>query len=97
MLGSQFIQTTDLQVSHGMAGPGPGRLREALEGKAGGAAFSSSTHHHCAASPSPDRRQLVPETLANMTREGEGSRGEDSFYLAAFHLYPSGAWVICYA
>ena len=72
-----------------MAGTEPAELWEAFGEKAEAAAFSNPTHHLCAASPllSPDRRQLVPETLVNMKREREGSRGEEIYSTSQLSIY----------
>lgn len=36
------------------------------------------------------------DTCEHEKGEGRRQRGRNLFYLTAFHLYPSGAWVICY-
>lgn len=72
-----------------MARPEPAKLWKAFGDKAGVAAFSNPTHHLHVASPllSPDRRQLVPETLVNMKREREGSRGEEISSTSQLSIY----------
>lgn len=72
-----------------MAGPGPAKLWNTLGKRAGTAAFSNLAHHLCVAwvLPSPDRRQLVPETLVNMKREREGSRGEEIYSTSQLSIY----------
>lgn len=72
------------------AGPEPASLREALGTKSGAAAFSDLAHPICAAwaLPSPDRRQLVLETLVNVKREREGSRGKKSLLPHSFPSLP---------
>lgn len=72
-----------------MAGPEPANSWKALWRKAGIVAFSNPARPLCAASPppSPDRRQLVLETLVNMKREREGSRGEEIYSTSQLSIY----------
>ena len=73
-----------------MAGPEPAEVWGAFE-KAGAAAFQTPTHQLCAAAalPSPDRRQHVPETLVNVKREREVSRGEEICSPLQLSIYTS--------
>lgn len=71
------------------AGSEPAEPWAAFEKKPGAAAFPNPAHHLCAASalPSPDRRQLVLEILANMKRDREGSRGEEIYSTSQHSIY----------
>lgn len=72
-----------------VAGPEPAEVWEAFEKKAGAAAFQTPARQLCTATalPSPDRRQHVPETLVNMKREREVSRGEEICSTLQFSIY----------
>ena len=90
MFGANILcERLMLRCAASMAGPEPAKLWDALGKRAGAAAFSNLSHHLCAAwaLPSPDRRQLVPETLVNMKREREGSRGEEIYSTSQLSIY----------
>ena len=89
----------ELRCAKSREEPESAELWQAFE-KAGSTALPTLTHQLRAvlAMVSSDRRQLCSaDTCEHEEVEGGKQRGRDLFCLTALHLYPSRAWVICYA
>lgn len=96
----QFMQTMDIQLCSKQVRTRTSQAVESIWEESWSSCLLQShsppLHSLCSAFPR-QKTACSGDTCEHEKGEGGKQRGRNLFYLTAFHLYPNGAWVICYA